>query len=118
MSSATSPRLRLERVDDVTVVTFAEKSLVDGKLVQELAGELEQIGRLGPSKVLVNFGGVEFLSSALLAELNRFTQRIRAAGGRTKLCCIEPGIFEIFIATGFGRFCEIFNEEWRALDSF
>jgi anti-sigma B factor antagonist len=118
MLSTASPGLLLERVDDVTVVTFAEKSLVDGQLVQQVGAELDRLDALELSKVLINFGEVEFLSSALLAELHRFVRRVNAAGGRTKVCRIEPGLVEIFSATGFDRRFEVFDEEWRALDSF
>jgi anti-anti-sigma factor len=108
----------LERVEDVTVVTFAEKSLVDGQLIHQVSTELERLDGPALSNVLINFGDVAFLSSALLAELHRFVHRVSAAGGRTRFCCIERGLAEIFSATGFDRRFEVFDEEWRALDSF
>ena len=118
MSVTASPRLLLEWVDGVTVVTFAEKSLLNGHVIHEVAAELEFIDGSVSSNILINFDGVEVLSSALLAELYRFMRRIRAAGGRAKLCCIRPQLVEIFAATGFDRKFEVFDQEGRALDSF
>jgi anti-sigma B factor antagonist len=100
------------------VITFAEKSLVTGELVQEVAEELDLIDGPALAQVLVNFGGVDFLSSSLLAEVSRFQSRVGAAGGRTKFCCIAPDLIEIFSITGFDRKFEIFDEELRALNSF
>jgi anti-sigma B factor antagonist len=118
MSSTTSPRLLLDSVDGATVVTFAEKSLINGQLIQEVAAELDLLSEPALLKVLVNFGGVQFLSSTLLAELLRISWRVSAAGGQIKLCCIAPDLIEIFRATGFDRIFQIHDEEWRALDSF
>lgn len=118
MSSKASPRLLLDTVGGVTVVTFAERSLINGQLVREIGEEFDLIDGPALQKVLVNFGGVEFLSSALLAELLKLSRRVGAAGGRIKLCCIDPALLEMFRATGFVRIFEIFDDEWRALDSF
>jgi anti-sigma B factor antagonist len=118
MPTNTNPRLLLESVDGVTVVTFAEKSLLSGQTIQEVAAEMKLIDGLLSSKVLINFDGVEYLSSALLAELFWLQGRIDAAGGQTKLCCIRPDLIEVFSATGFDRKFEIFDNEYRALDSF
>lgn len=118
MQGTHTRRLLLERVEDVTVVTFADRSLVNGQLIQQVGAELDRLDGPALSKVLINLGQVEFLSSALLAELHRFVRRVNAAGGRTKFCRVEPGLVEIFSATGFDRRFEVFDEEWRALDSF
>jgi anti-sigma B factor antagonist len=118
MPTTTLPRILLESVDGVTVVTFAEKSLLSGQTLQDVAAEMKLIDGLLSSKVLINFDGVEFLSSALLGELYWLRQRIDGAGGQTKLCCIRPDLIEVFRASGFDRKFEIFDTESRALDSF
>jgi anti-sigma B factor antagonist len=118
MQNTTVPRLLLEHVDDVIVVTFNEKSLLSGHVIQDVAAEMALIDGPSPPKVLINFDGVEYLSSALLAELNRLKRRIEAAGGQTRLCCIPHDLVEIFSVTGFDHKFEIFDNESRALDSF
>jgi anti-sigma B factor antagonist len=118
MSSTTSPRVLLDLVDGITVVTFTERALVNEQLVHEVGQELRLIGEPALLKVLVNFVGVEFLSSALLTELLRLARRIGLVGGQMKLCCVAPDLTEVFRVTGFDRIFEIHDEEWRALDTF
>ena len=46
------------------------------------------------------------------------SRAVKVAGGRLKLCGINPLIMDVFKITRFDRLFEIHDEEWTAIDSF
>jgi len=119
MSQAISPRLFVEKIDGVTVASFADSSILDDEVIRDLELQLEVLlDDVGPPKVLLNFREVKFMSSAMLAVLVKFGRRLGKAGGRLKLCYLAPDLLEVFRITRFDRMFEIHPDETAALDSF
>lgn len=52
--------------------------------------------QLGRKKIVLNFGNVEYLSSAALGILITLNKKLIASGGKLLLCNIDPQIYEIF----------------------
>jgi anti-sigma B factor antagonist len=117
MPDTTNPRLFVETVGGVTVVTLADAELVAEDVI---AGVVEQLDTVDVSsgRVVLNFRDVRLMSSTMLAVLLRFSRRVEAAGGKLKLCCIAPDLLTVFRITRFDRLFEIHAEESKALDSF
>jgi anti-sigma B factor antagonist len=72
----------------------------------------------GCRKLLLNFGNVEFLSSAALGKLITLNKKLLAAKGRLILCNIDPQIHEVFEITKLDKFFNIQKEEQTALQAF
>ena len=68
--------------------------------------------------VLLNFDGVEFLSSAALGKLITFDRKVKAAKGRMKMSNIRPEILEVFQVTKLNRVFDIRGEEAEAISAF
>jgi anti-sigma B factor antagonist len=118
MASITQTRILVETIGEVTVAGFADSELVAEEVIAEVG---EQLGSLIPAlgpKVLLNFRGVRLMSSTMLAVLFRFSGAVRRAGGRLKLCSIDPDLIDVFRITRFDRLFEIHPDEWSALDAF
>ena len=63
-------RLEVEDIGDVTVVNFTDKKILDEQNIQVIGEQLfSLVDELGRRKILLNFGNVEFLSSAALGKL-------------------------------------------------
>ncbi|MFO0888663.1 MAG: STAS domain-containing protein [Isosphaeraceae bacterium] len=118
MSCMTLSRVLRDSVEGVTVVTFAETSLLAEHLVRDASAESVLIGVPALSEVLVDLSGVETVSSSLLVGLFRLSRRVSAVGGRIKLCCMTPHLIEFFRLTCFDRFFQLQDEEGRILNSF
>ena len=82
-------RLEVEDIGDVTVINFVDRKILDEQNIQvigeQLFGLVDQDGR---RKLLLNFGNVEYLSSAALGKLITLNKKLQAAGG---LAAGRPG---------------------------
>ena len=72
----------------------------------------------GHTQLLLNFGNVQYLSSAALGKLINLKKKVGAVRGKLKLCCIHPDLLEVFKITRLDQVFEIYAEEQQALDRF
>ena len=93
-------RIKINESGQVTVVTFNDSKIIDEAEIQEFGQELyDLVERDGRKKIVLNFGNVEFLSSAALGKLIGFDKRIKQHGAKLVLSNIRPEIFEVFAIT-------------------
>lgn len=119
MSQGSARHLRLESIDGVTVVSFVESKIVSEESIQEVGEQLYSlVDSEGHRQLLLNFGNVQYMSSAALGKLINLKKKVGAAGGKLKLCSIHPELKVVFKITRLDQVFEIFDEEQAALDSF
>jgi anti-sigma B factor antagonist len=112
-------RLEVEHIGDVTVVNFVDRKILDEQNIQVIGDQLfSLVDQEGLRKLLLNFGNVEYLSSAALGKLITLNKKLQAAGGRLILCNIDPQIYEVFEITKLDKFFNIQKEEQSALQAF
>ncbi len=112
-------RLEVEQIGDVTVVNFIDRKILDEQNIQIIGEELFRlVDEEGCRKLLLNFGNVEFLSSAALGKLITLNKKLQASKGRLILCNIDPQIHEVFEITKLDKFFNIQKEEQMALQAF
>ena len=112
-------RLEVEDIGDVTVVNFVDRRILDEQNIQVIGEQLfSLVDEVGRRKILLNFGNVEFLSSAALGKLIALHKKLQAVGGRLILCNIDPQIHEVFEITKLDKFFNIQKEEQAALQAF
>jgi anti-sigma B factor antagonist len=116
---ATHRRIDVSKVGDVSVVKFQDRKILDEASIQELGLELfglvEQDNR---KSILLNFTGVEFLSSAALGKLITLDRKVKSHKGRLKLCEIRPEILEVFQITKLNKVFDIRTDEAEAIAAF
>jgi anti-sigma B factor antagonist len=112
-------RLEVEPIGDVTVVNFVDRKILDEQNIQVIGDQLFSLVEVeGIRKLLLNFGNVEYLSSAALGKLITLNKKLQTAGGRLILCNIDPQILEVFEITKLDKFFNIQKEEQAALQAF
>jgi len=112
-------RLEVEDIGDVTVVNFTDRKILDEQNIQMIGEQLfSLVDEAGRKKILLNFGNVEYLSSAALGKLITLNKKLQAAGGRLILCNIDPQIYEVFEITKLNKLFNIHKEEQAALQAF
>ena len=112
-------RLEVEDIGDVTVVNFTDKKILDEQNIQLIGEQLFRlVDELGRTKLLLNFGNVEYLSSAALGKLITLNKKIGAVGGRLVLSNIRPEIYEVFEITRLDKLFKIKKDEQEALQAF
>ena len=116
---ATHRRIDVSKLGDVTVVRFVDKKILDEASIQELGAELfglvEQDNR---KAILLDFGNVEFLSSAALGKLITLDRKVKTHKGRLKLFGIRPEILEVFQITKLNKVFDIRKDEPEAIAAF
>ena len=79
MSQGPRRHLRLENVDGVTVVSFVESKIVTEENIQEVGDQLYSLVEdEGHKNLLLNFGNVQYLSSAALGKLINLKKKVAA----------------------------------------
>ena len=109
MSQASRRHLRLENIDGVAVVSFVDTKIVTEENIQEVGDQLYSLVEdEGHKKILLNFGNVQYLSSAALGKLINLKKKVGAVKGKLKLCCIHPDLLEVFRITRLDQVFEIY----------
>ncbi len=111
------PRISVEYAEKATIVSFTDEKILeerDIKALQEsIMSVVEQTERI---KLILDFGNVQFLSSAVLGLLIRLSKRIYEHEGQLKLCNITPRIFEIFKITRLTKTFDIYKDVESAVE--
>ena len=103
-----SRHLEIELIGDVTVVSFTDKKLMDDQTIRLVGDQLcSLVDEQGRRKILLNFGNVEYLSSAALGRFIILHKKVIAAGGRLVLNNIDPQIYEVFAVTKLNKLFDI-----------
>ena len=112
-------RIQVTEIDNVAVVRFVDRKILDELIIQDLGQELfglvEQENR---RHILLNFTNVEFLSSAALGKLISLHKKVERAEGVLKLTNIRPEIYDVFTITRLNEKFEIKDEQEEALAEF
>ena len=111
-------RLTLEEVGNVTVVNFVDKKILDEQNIQILGEELfDLVDNKKKEKILLNFGNVEYFSSAMIGKLLTLKKKCDAAHAELVICKIYSGAMEIFRMNGLDRHFAICSTEQEALEA-
>lgn len=112
-------RLEVSDIGPVCVVRFTDSRIVDPNVIEEMGDELyalvEQEQRL---KLLLNFTGVDFLSSATLNKLIHLDRKVRAAKGQMKISNLRPELREVMTITRLDKLFDVRAEQADALAAF
>jgi anti-sigma B factor antagonist len=112
-------KLEVEDIGDVTVVNFVDKKILDEQNIQVIGEQLFRlVDDLGRTKLLLNFGNVEYLSSAALGKLITLNKKVKGVGGKLVLCNIAPNIYEVFEITRLNNLLTIQKDEQGGLQAF
>ncbi len=112
-------RLETQEVGEVIVVNFVDRKILDEQNIQKIGEELfSLVDDQGHTKILLNFGNVEYLSSAALGKFITLNKKVQAAGGKLILCNIDAQIYEVFEITRLNKLFNIQKEELVALQAF
>ena len=111
------PSISVEYSENATIIRFTDEKILEEKNVKALSESImsviEQAERIN---LILDFGNVRFLSSAVLGLLIRVSKRIYEHDGQLGLCNINPKIYEIFKITRLTKTFDIYNSVESALE--
>ncbi len=107
-----SPQTHLDvrRHDNVTVVSFLDRKILDELNITRIEEELFSLVDGQPRiRLVLDFANVEHLSSRALGTLISLMKRVRLQLGQLALAGIAPRIFEVFKITRLNRSFDIYD---------
>lgn len=109
-------QLSCEDADEVKIAA------IQGQINGSNAGELEEallaLLAKGANKVVLDFGQVNYISSAGLRVVLLVAKKMTAAAGVLVLCGMQQGVFEVFEMCGFVDILTIVDTRDTALSRF
>jgi len=112
------PRISVEYAKDATIVGFTDEKILEETDIKALRESIMSvIGQAERINLILDFGNVQFLSSAVLGLLIQVSKRIYEQGGKLKLCNINPKIYEIFKITRLTKTFDIYKDVEGAVRS-
>jgi anti-anti-sigma factor len=111
--------LIVEQVGEVTLIRLQRRLLLESETIEAVAKHLSGlVEKGGHSRLLINFGCVERLSSDMLGKLITVHRKTMAAGGRLAICQVHPEIRKVFDLINLSKLLHIYDDEETALRSF
>jgi len=111
--------LEISRRDEVIVVRFKDSKLIDDLAHVKVGKELFALAaEPGGRHLLLDFAGVDYLSSMFLSKLLGLKKRLEKKQGKLKLCAICPDVREVFAITKIDTILDIVETEDKALAAF
>lgn len=105
------PMISVEYAGNATIVKFTDEKILEEKDIKALQDSIMPIveSASGRINLVLDFGNVRFLSSAVLGLLIRISKRIYECEGQLRLCNINPKIYEIFKITRLTKTFDIYE---------
>lgn len=116
---AAVPRVEVSEADGVRIVRFRDRQLFDERTVREVAEQVFNAApATGPIRMVVDFTGVDLVSSSLLGKLLLLQRRVDASGGKLRLCEMSPAVRAVFKVSNLDRLFGIDRDRREALEAF
>ena len=113
-----TPRIEVRVENDAQVITFKDRLVFDDRTVRETAdGIAAAIPTDGTAaRVILDFSGVELISSSFLGKLILLQRRIDASGGRLRLCECSNTVASVFRTSNLDRLFAIDRDVRASLE--
>ncbi|MCX5660029.1 MAG: STAS domain-containing protein [Planctomycetota bacterium] len=103
-----SSTILVERVGAVDIVRFGIPRVTELRDVTAMEAKIEMLAKLADKpKVLVDFGTVDFISSAVLGVLAAEHERLLQRGGSLGVCGLNKYLTEVVRVVGLNRLLTI-----------
>jgi anti-anti-sigma factor len=112
------PELQFHRRDDVLVVRFQAQKILADTMIAQVGRELLELVDESDGKLLLNFQGVTFMSSAMIGKIVLLSKKCGANKTAVKLCNIAANIREVFEITRLNKIFSIHESEEDAMAAF
>ena len=100
------------------VAVIAVQGPVDGLTAEPLTQSLAAHIAAGHSRMVVDFSGVHYISSAGLRALLMTLKGCRAKGGDFRLAAVQPAVQQVLSIAGFAKLLQSFDDVASAVGSY
>lgn len=118
MESGCSVDMKDHKVNGLQVKVINVSGFLDAHSFPEVEKALNIIMDKGSYHLVLNLGGLDYISSAGLGVLIGVAKKVREKKGDLKLSQLPEKIYRIVNLLGFSRILDIFNTDEEALSAF
>jgi anti-anti-sigma factor len=118
MADAGVPLLEVSRVDGVLVVEILSREFQGPDAAKALGEQLGALLRSGETRLLLNFGRTQVMSSTAFGTLLYFWKQVDAAHGELRICSMAPAVRFGADILSLGQYIPIHDDEPSALAAF
>jgi anti-anti-sigma factor len=118
MSGASADYFRWSKVDGVAVVEVLSREVSGPDMAREFGEQLRSLLRSGETRLLLNFGRTQIMTSTAFGTLLNFWKEVVAAGGELRICSMEPPVRFGADILSLGEYIPIHDDEPSALAAF
>ena len=98
---------------------FLDSKILDSQRIEQVGRELQDVvPQAIHKKLLLNFNGVSFMSSAMITKLVMLNKACKAASVNLKFCDVSPNVLEVFKITKLNKLFDIQGDQEKAIASF
>jgi anti-sigma B factor antagonist len=110
--------MELETTDSsgITIVTI--RGSVDGSTSEELTARLIQLAQSGSTRLVADFAGVTYTSSAGLRALLASLKEARQRGGDLRLARVHQDVYRVLQLSGFTGILKLYPDLDSAVASY
>jgi len=101
------------RVDDVPIIAVSGR--IDATTSRDLENALNELIEHDNSQIVLDLGGVEYVSSVGLRVMLAALKKVRPKKGDVMLVSLQPFVREVFEITGFTKLFSIYPSQAEAL---
>jgi len=83
------------------VILVTARGRLDGSTSQMFGARLEKLAAVPEPRLVIDFAGVDFVSSAGLRAVFTVLKRVKAGKGRLALCAVQAPVREVLDIAGF-----------------
>ena len=104
---------------EILVVGFLDSKILDSQRIEQVGRELQEVvPQAIHKKLLLNFHGVSFMSSAMITKLVMLNKTCKAQSVNLKFCEVSPNVMEVFKITKLNKLFDIQTDEEKAVSSY
>ena len=101
-----------------SVSVLEVKGYIDAHTAPQLEGAINELITKNMYRIVVDFDGLKYISSAGLGVFMAFIETVRSNEGDIKLAATQPNVFNIFDLLGFPLLYEITDSVDEAVSKF
>lgn len=105
-----------KQVSDITVLTL--KGSIDAMTAPKITEYINELVRKGNIKLVADFSGVDYTSSAGLRVLLGAIKETRAQSGDMRLAGVQPDVLKVLNLSGFTNILKLFDDVDSAVASY
>lgn len=111
--------INIETKGEILVVYFTDGKILDSQRIEQVGRELQEaVPQALHKKLVLNFRGVSFMSSAMITKLVMVNKACKTQGVALKFCDLSANVMEVFKITKLNKLFDIQKSEEKAIESF